>query len=181
VVCWSINVTILHEVRNDCLPVEVFMSHLNLSKGCFLLAIPTVGRGIHGALGICQKVLRLWQSSSQACTHWYQMQRSGMFNHFSQLLWQQKPGSDETKFQLSFSRPLDISLLTFWIYAILSKAQNLNTHPDKPKLHRNPMKGWEVPYRARMPWQPLQHQYVQICFGFHWRLGTIVSLQDALA
>lgn len=53
----------------------------------------------------------------------------------------QKPGSDETKFQLSFSRPLDMSLLTFWIYAILSKAQILNTHLDKPKLHRNPMKG----------------------------------------
>jgi hypothetical protein len=52
-----------------------------------------------------------------------------------------KPGSHETKFQLSFSIPLDISLLTFWIYAILSKAQILNNHLDKPKLHRNPMKG----------------------------------------
>jgi hypothetical protein len=131
------------------------MSHLNLSKGCFLLAIPTVGRGIHGALGICQKVLRLWQSCSQACTHWYQMQRSGMFNHFSQLLWQ-------TKNQVGMKQNFNCHFLDLWISHYL----HFEYIPFWAK-HRFWTPIWTSQSYIEIPWKGERCHTELICLGSH--------------
>lgn len=131
------------------------MSHLNLSKGCFLLAIPTVGRGIHGALGICQKVLRLWQSCSQACTHWYQMQRSGMFNHFSQLLWQ-------TKNQVVMKQNFNCHFLDLWISHYL----HFGYMPFWAK-HRFWTTIWTSQSYIEIPWKGERCHTKLVCLGSH--------------
>jgi len=68
--CLTINSANLHEDRNTATLHKGYNLHLSLPTGRSLLPISTVGWGIHASLCIWEKVLWLWQSSGQACTHW---------------------------------------------------------------------------------------------------------------
>jgi hypothetical protein len=67
--CLTINSANLHEVSSATLH-KGYNLHLSLPTGWRLLPISTVGWGVHASLCIWEKVLWLWQSSGQACTHW---------------------------------------------------------------------------------------------------------------